>query len=122
MLVVRFLETIPQYNGMSSALFTMQRNDEFLGFDVHLRLVGGVLHLCIGTWSASNTCARADAPLNTWIQIAYTYHPIASPRHRIRVEYTTSSGERFSAAKLPKVRGFKGILGPYRRNQGVFSG
>jgi hypothetical protein len=30
------------------------------------------------------------------------------------------SGKRFSAAKLPKVRGFKGISGPDRRKEGEF--
>jgi len=47
--------------------------------------------MCLGTYSG-DTCARADAPLNTWIKFLYTYHPNASPRGNVRVEYTSSSG------------------------------
>ena len=47
--------------------------------------------MCLSTYSGE-TCARADAPLNTWIKFFYTYHPSASPRGNVRVEYTSSSG------------------------------
>jgi ferredoxin len=85
MFVVRFLETLSSYNAQT-VLFSMQRSDEFIGFDVHLRTVSSVLNLCISTWSAGNTCTVANAPLNTWIRVVYTYHPSSSPRNRLVVE------------------------------------
>jgi hypothetical protein len=95
--VVRFLETLSLYNAQM-ALFSMQRSDEFIGFDVHLRTISSVLNLCIRTWSAENTCTVANAPLNTWIRVAYKYHPSASPRSRLVVEYTDSSGGVISSS------------------------
>ena len=47
--------------------------------------------MCLSTYSGE-TCALADAPLNTWIKFLYTYHPNASPRGNVQVEYTSSSG------------------------------
>ena len=70
----------------------MQRSDEFHSLSVNLRSISGILNLCVSTWTGGEACARADAPLDTWMKVAYVYHPSSSPRHNLSIEYTLSSG------------------------------
>jgi len=88
--VVRLQSTLTISGGMDSAFVSFQRNDEHHALSLNLRMVGGIWNMCLSTYSGE-TCARADAPLNTWIKFFYTYHPSALPRGNIRVEYTSSS-------------------------------
>jgi hypothetical protein len=90
--VVRIQSTITSYSGMDTSFFSMQRGDEFHALSVNLRTISGILNLCVSTWTGGEACARADAPLNTWIKVSYVYHPSSSPRHKLQVEYTSSSG------------------------------
>ena len=68
---------------MDTALFSMQRNDEFIGIIIDFRLTGGILHLCVSTWSAGQTChmslhARWQMP--HYMKVDYAYHPNSSPK------------------------------------------
>ena len=89
--VVRLQSTLTISGGMDSAFVSFQRNDEHHALSLNLRMIGGIWNMCLSTYSGE-TCARADAPLNTWIKFFYTYHPNASPRGNVQVEYTSSSG------------------------------
>jgi len=89
--VVRLQSTLTNSGGMDASFVSFQRSDEHHALSLNLRMIGGILHMCLSTYSGE-TCARADAPLETWIKFSYTYHPSASPRGNVRVEYTSSSG------------------------------
>ena len=75
-----------------ASFLSMQRDDEHSALNVNVCKIGNIVHMCFSTYSGA-TCARADAPLGTWMQFTYTYHPNVSPRGTVRVEYTSSSGE-----------------------------
>ena len=90
--VICLQSTLTAYNGMDTSFFSMQRSDEFHSLSVNLRSISGILNLCVSTWTGGEACARADAPLDTWMKVAYVYHPSSSPRHNLSIEYTLSSG------------------------------
>jgi hypothetical protein len=85
---------------MDTSFFSMQRGDEFHALSVNLRTISGILNLCVSTWTGCEECARADAPLDTWIKVSYVYHPSSSPRHKLSVEYTLSSTATFQQPLL----------------------
>jgi hypothetical protein len=92
--VVRFQSELTGNGGdrwqSFASFFSMQRNDEHSALNVNVCKISNIVHMCFTTYQGA-TCARADAPLGTWMQFTYTYHPSALPRGNIRVEYTSLS-------------------------------
>jgi len=89
--VLRLQSGLTNSGGSDASFISFQRDDEHLALSVNVRIISGILHMCLTTYSGE-TCARADAPLDTWMQFTYTYNPSASPRGNVQVKYKSVSG------------------------------
>ena len=87
--VVRILEPV------AGAIWSMQKLNEHVAFQIHTTVTQGILRLCVSAFNVANNypsfCTRDAIPLNVWLQVAYTYNRTRSGFVALNVTYVNAS-------------------------------
>jgi hypothetical protein len=86
--VVRILEEV------AGAVWSMQKLNEHVAFQIHTTVTQGILRLCVSAFNINNNypsfCTRDVVPLNVCLQVAYTYDRTRSGFVALNVTYVNA--------------------------------
>jgi hypothetical protein len=86
--VVRILEPV------AGAIWSMQKYNEHVAFQIHTTLTQGIFRLCVSAFNVANNypsfSTRDAIPLNVWLQVTYTYDRTRSGFVALNVTYVNT--------------------------------